>query len=100
MAVTLRGSITIDDGVTVYARNGADVTRTFPEPSSGVPAAVAGVTAHQFRHSYATPLNLRDIRNERHTTCSTDFCLSRRSPPHASSVVVQMQSALRFCSAP
>ena len=37
-----RGLIVIDDGVTVYSRNGADVTRTFPELSSEVPAAVAG----------------------------------------------------------
>jgi bifunctional non-homologous end joining protein LigD len=31
-----------DDGVTAYSRNGANVTRTFPELSSEVPAAVAG----------------------------------------------------------
>ena len=38
----IAGSITIDEGVTVYSRNGADVIRRFPELSSGVPAAVAG----------------------------------------------------------
>ncbi|MBY0286760.1 MAG: DNA ligase [Mycobacteriaceae bacterium] len=34
--------VVIDDGVTVFTRNGADVTRTFPEVASGVAGAVGG----------------------------------------------------------